>query len=310
MDHADQTKTIAEWRPRDGSRQGPSEDYALVRRAIGFLSETALEQPDLARLATHLGVAETQCQKLFKRWCGLSPKEFVQALTLDHARRMLSGSASILDASLASGLTGPSRLHDLFVTWESMTPGEAKRLGEGLEFTWGRHETPFGEAVAAATPRGLAALAFADEDKSETWRETLDGLKARWPRARFVEDASATAPALHQIFGANSSRTSPPLRLVLIGTDWEVRVWDALLRVPLGHAVSYRDVARIVCTERASRAVGAAVGKNPIAFVVPCHRVLNSDGRLGGYHWGLTRKRALIGWEAGQLAVRGGGVSR
>ena len=310
MDRADHTKAIADASMRDGGRRDRSPDYALIRRAIAFLSETALEQPDLTQLAAHLGLAETQCQKLFKRWCGLSPKEFVQALTLDHARRLLSDSASVLETSLASGLTGPSRLHDLFVTWESMTPGDAKRLGAGLELRWGRHETPFGTAVAAATARGLAALAFVDEDRGETWRETLDGLRARWPRARFVEDASATAPALHQIFGANGPRTSPPLRLVLIGTDWEVRVWDALLRVPLGHAVSYRDVARSVCTERASRAVGAAVGKNPIAFVVPCHRVLNSDGRLGGYHWGLTRKRALIGWEAGQLAARGGGVSR
>lgn len=277
-------------------------DYRLVQRAVAFLSETFLEQPDLGRLSRHLGLSDTQCQKLFKRWCGLSPKEFVQALTLDHARGLLAESASLLTISHDSGLTGTSRLHDLFVTWEQMTPGEAKRLGDGLEMRYALHATPFGEAVAAATPRGLAALAFVDEENGERPEETLDGLRARWPMARFIADRSATRPYLTEIFG--SEEQTQPLRLVLIGTDFEVRVWDALLKVPLGHAVSYRQVASAVCTERAARAVGAAVGKNPLAFVVPCHRVLNTDGRLGGYHWGLTRKRAIIGWEAGRLAAQ------
>ncbi|MDX2307005.1 MAG: bifunctional helix-turn-helix domain-containing protein/methylated-DNA--[protein]-cysteine S-methyltransferase [Hyphomicrobium sp.] len=290
--------------PNSETVVGTPSDYDLVRRAIGFLSAEFLEQPDLGRLAHHLGLDATQCQKLFKRWCGLSPKEFVQALTLDHARRLLADSASVLAASHESGLTGGGRLHDLFVTWESMTPGEAKRLGAGLSLAWGRHPTPFGDVIAAATPRGLAALAFIDDENGADERATREGLAARWPNARFVEDRTVTAPMISRIFGEPDRTDTTPLRLILIGTDWEVRVWDALLKVPLGHAVSYRDVARTICTEKAARAVGAAVGKNPIAFVVPCHRVLNTDGRLGGYHWGLTRKRALIGWEAGQLKAR------
>ncbi len=278
-----------------------SRDYDLVRRGIQFLSEGWVTQPDLDALARHLGLEATECQKLFKRWCGLSPKEFVQAITLDHARSMLSGAAPVLVASHEAGLSGGGRLHDLFVTWERMTPGDVKRQGAGLEMRFGFHATPFGEAVAVAAPRGLAALAFVNEDAGETRVETLDGLKHRWPFAHYEEDTSATAPDITAIFGSVGSMAQRPIRLVLIGTDWEVRVWDALLKIPMGRAVSYGDVAHQVCTRKASRAVGTAVGKNPISFVVPCHRVMRSDGGLGGYHWGLTRKKAIIGWEAGRI---------
>lgn len=281
-----------------------SSDYDLVRRAIQYLSEGWATQPDLGALAQHLGLEATGCQKLFKRWCGLSPKEFVQAITLDHARHMLTDAASVLAASHETGLSGTSRLHDLFVTWDRMTPGDVKRHGAGLELRFGFHATPFGEAVAIAAPRGLAALAFVNDDTGETPRETLDGLQRRWPGAHYIDDATATAPFIHEIFGPAGATAARPMRLVLIGTDWQVRVWDALLKIPIGRAVSYGDVARHVCTEKASRAVGAAVGKNPISFVVPCHRVLRMDGGLGGYHWGITRKKAIIGWEAGRILNR------
>lgn len=279
-----------------------SRDYQLIRRAIAFLSETWSEQPPLDRLAQHLDLSPAHCQKLFKRWCGLSPKEFVQAITVGHARSLLDGSASVLDAAYQVGLSGGSRLHDLFVSHEAMTPGDYKRRGEGLDMVYGFHPSPFGEALLVATERGLAGLAFVDEDKAQTREDTLTELMQRWPKARFVEAAEKTRPFARQIFNPAAWSTERPVRLVMIGTDFEVRVWETLLKIPMGRAVSYNDIARHLGQPTASRAVGSAVGRNPISFVVPCHRVLRGDGSLGGYHWGLTRKRALIGWETGKLA--------
>jgi len=289
--------TVAAPLPSDRSR-----DYELIRRAIAFLSATWAEQPSLDRLADHLHLSPAHCQKLFKRWCGLSPKEFVQAITVDHARALLEGSASVLDAAYQVGLSGGSRLHDLFVSHEAMTPGDYKRRGEGLEMTYGFHASPFGEALLIATERGLAGLAFVDEDKGQTRQDALADMMQRWPKAHYVETPAKTAPHARQIFGSEASR-GQPVRLVMIGTDFDVRVWETLLKIPIGRAVSYTDIARHIGAPSASRAVGSAVGRNPISFVVPCHRVLRGDGSLGGYHWGLTRKRALIGWEMGRLAA-------
>jgi AraC family transcriptional regulator of adaptative response/methylated-DNA-[protein]-cysteine methyltransferase len=268
-------------------------DYAHIRRAIAFLSATWTEQPSLERLAAHLDLSPAHCQKLFKRWCGLSPKEFVQAITVNHARSLLQGSASVFDTALEVGLSGGGRLHDLFVSHEAMTPGDYKRRGEGLDMTYGFHASPFGEALLIATDRGLAGLAFVDE--------ALADMMQRWPKAHYAEASQKTASHARQIFGSEWSREQP-IRLVMIGTDFDVRVWEALLKIPMGRAVSYTDIARHIGSPAASRAVGSAVGRNPISFVVPCHRVLRGDGSLGGYHWGLTRKRALIGWETGRLA--------
>ena len=276
-------------------------DYAPIRRAIAFLSATWTEQPSLERLAAHLGLSPAHCQKLFKRWCGLSPKEFVQAITVNHARSLLQGSASVFDTALEVGLSGGGRLHDLFVSHEAMTPGDYKRRGEGLDMTYGFHASPFGEALLIATDRGLAGLAFVDEDKGQTRQEALADMMQRWPKAHYAEASQKTASHARQIFGSEWSREQP-IRLVMIGTDFDVRVWEALLKIPMGRAVSYTDIARHIGSPAASRAVGSAVGRNPISFVVPCHRVLRGDGSLGGYHWGLTRKRALIGWETGRLA--------
>ncbi len=278
-----------------------SQDYEHVRRAIRFLSETWTDQPDLERLAQHLGLSAAHCQKLFKRWCGLSPKEFVQAITVDHARLLLGGSASVLDAAHEVGLSGGSRLHDLFVDHEAMTPGDYKRRGQGLEIFYGFHPSPFGEALILATVRGVAGLAFVNEDKNQTRAEALADMMIRWPGATYVEAPDNTAPHIARIFSPEAWRPERPVRLVLIGSDFEVRVWQALLRIPMGRAVSYNDVARYIGKPSASRAVGSAVGRNPISFVVPCHRVVRGDGSLGGYHWGLTRKRALIGWERGRV---------
>lgn len=276
-------------------------DYDLIRRAIRYLTENHLDQPELTDLAAHLGLNETTCQKLFKRWCGLSPKEFLQAVTIDHARRLLEGSASVLDCAYDLGLSGSGRLHDLFVDHEAMTPGDYKRRGEGLDIAYGFHATPFGDAVILATSRGVAGIAFVNEDAGETRNETLADMTRRWPRATYVKAPERTATHAQCIFEPNRWSEKQPVRLVLIGTDFEVRVWEALMKIPLGRAVSYTDIARHIGQPTATRAVGSAVGRNPLSFVVPCHRVLRADGSLGGYHWGLTRKRAIIGWETGQL---------
>lgn len=282
----------------------PARDYAVVRRAIAFLSETWEEQPDLDLLARHLGLSPAHCQKLFKRWCGLSPKEFVQAITADHARRLLADSTSVLDCAHEVGLSGASRLHDLFVSHEAMTPGDFKRRGEGLELAYGFHPSPFGDALLMVTSRGVAGLAFVNEDAGQARAEALADMKRRWPRARYVEAPERTLPHFQRIFDSANWKAEQPVRIVLIGTDFELRVWETLLKIPMGRIVSYADIARQIGCPTASRAVGSAVGRNPLSFIVPCHRVVRGDGNLGGYHWGLTRKRALIGWETGWLRSR------
>jgi AraC family transcriptional regulator of adaptative response/methylated-DNA-[protein]-cysteine methyltransferase len=244
-------------------------------------------------------VSATDLHHLFRRWAGLTPKAFLQALTLDQARRLLRDSASVLDASYEVGLSGPGRLHDLFVTHEAMSPGEWKAGGEGLTITYGFHPSPFGMALVMATERGLAGLAFADPGEEKAAFADMSG---RWPKATYVEDRDATAPLAQRIFDQKLWRPDRPLRVVLIGTDFEVRVWEALMRIPFGRLTTYSDVASRLQAPKAARAVGAAVGKNPVCFVVPCHRVVGKSGALTGYHWGLTRKRAILGWEAGQTA--------
>lgn len=280
----------------------PSRDYDTVRVAIRFLSERAGDQPDLDALASHLKLSPAHTQKLFKRWCGLSPKEFLQAITLDEARRRLAQSASVLETAHDVGLSGGSRLHDLFVSHEAVTPGDVRRRGAGLTLTYGFHATPFGEAIAAMTDRGLAALAFVDEDTCQTRADALAGLQARWPSAVWVHNDRASAATVRSVFASPDGLHLPrTIKLVMIGTDFEVRVWQTLLTIQRGQAMSYTDLARRVCTANAARAVGSAVGRNPLAFIVPCHRICRADGNLGGYHWNLTRKQAIIGWEAGQI---------
>jgi AraC family transcriptional regulator of adaptative response/methylated-DNA-[protein]-cysteine methyltransferase len=271
-------------------------DYEVVRKAIAYISRDWREQPSLERIAAHVGMKPLSLQKLFRRWAGLTPKAFLQAVTVDHARALLDDSASVLDASLEVGLSGPGRLHDLFVAHEAMTPGAYKARGEGVAVRWGFHASPFGQALAMVTERGLAALAFADPGGE---RAVLAEMTARWPRATYVEDAVATAPYVRRAFDPATWRAGQPLRVVMIGTDFEIRIWETLLKVPFGTATTYSDIAAHVGNPGAARAVGAAVGRNPLSFVVPCHRVLGKGGALTGYHWGLTRKRAILGWEAG-----------
>jgi AraC family transcriptional regulator of adaptative response/methylated-DNA-[protein]-cysteine methyltransferase len=272
-----------------------------VRRAIAFISEHWRSQPTIEAMADAASVTPDELHHLFRRWAGITPKGFMQALTLDHAKGLLRGSASVLDAALDSGLSGPGRLHDLFITHEAMSPGEWKNGGGGMTLHYGFHPSPFGMAIVMTTPRGLAGLAFADSGEEQA---ALADMTSRWPNATYVEDYLVTAPVAQRIFDPKLWRADQPLRVVLIGTDFEVRVWETLLKIPMGRAVSYSDIANRLNAPKASRAVGAAVGKNPVSFVVPCHRALGKDGKLTGYHWGITRKQAMLGWEAGQVGMQ------
>ena len=274
-------------------------DYDVVRRAIAHIKGNWRSQPEIEQIAEAAGVTPTELHHLFRRWAGLTPKAFLQALTLDSARNLLRDSASVLDASYEVGLSGPGRLHDLFVTHEAMSPGEWKSGGEGLTISYGFHPSVFGIALVMATDRGLCGLAFCDHGEERT---SLEDMRRRWPAAKLVEDSARTAPLTARIFDKNLWKADRPLRVVLIGTDFEVRVWETLLRIPMGKATTYSNIAGNIGAPKAARAVGAAVGKNPISFVVPCHRVLGRSGDITGYHWGLTRKRAMLGWEAGKVS--------
>ena len=270
-------------------------DYPTVKKAIEYISTRWRDQPSIETIADHVGLSASHFQHVFKRWAGLTPKAFLQAITIERARELLRDSASVLDAAYDVGLSGPSRLHDLFVAHEALTPGDYRR--DELRLAYGFHPSPFGEAIVVAAPRGLAGLGFVDAGDRAA---ALADMQRRWPRAAFVEDGEATAPFAARAFDPRLWRPETPLRVVMIGTDFEVRVWETLLAVPLGCATTYSDIARHIGSPTAARAVGAAVGRNPISFVVPCHRVLGRSGALTGYHWGLARKQAIIGWEAGR----------
>ncbi|MDQ0419211.1 AraC family transcriptional regulator of adaptative response/methylated-DNA-[protein]-cysteine methyltransferase [Peteryoungia aggregata LMG 23059] len=273
-------------------------DYDTVRQVIEMLTLDYQRQPSLEMIADRLGQSPTQLQKTFTRWAGLSPKAFLQAVTLDHAKRLLGREElPLLETSFELGLSGPGRLHDLFVTHEAMSPGEWKARGAGLSIRYGYHPSPFGQALVMITDRGLAGLAFADTGDEVA---CFDDMAKRWPNANYVEDIEATVAYAARVFHPERWSAEEPLRVVLIGSDFQIRVWESLLEIPLGKAVTYSDIAQKIGQPTASRAVGAAVGRNPISFVVPCHRALGKSGALTGYHWGLTRKRAMLGWEAGK----------
>jgi AraC family transcriptional regulator, regulatory protein of adaptative response / methylated-DNA-[protein]-cysteine methyltransferase len=275
-------------------------DYETVRRVIEKISLDYRDQPSLEALAAEVGETPNGLQKLFTRWAGLSPKAFLQAVTLDHARRLLDAGLPLLETALEVGMSGPGRLHDLFVTHEAMSPGDYKTRGAGLTIRYGFHLSPFGVALLMVTERGLAGLSFNDAGEE---RAAFADMAGRWPNASYVEDIAATAPYAARIFEPARWRAEEPLRVVMIGSDFQLRVWDALLNIPMGQARTYSSIASQIGAPKASRAVGAAIGANPISFVVPCHRALGKTGALTGYHWGLTRKRAILGWEAGQLSA-------
>ncbi len=274
-------------------------EFERVGEALAYVAEHFRDQPSLAEVAGHVGLSEFHFQRVFTRWVGLSPKKFLQVLTLEAAKQSLETSSSVLDAAFDAGLSGPGRLHDLFVSLEAVTPGEYKQLGQGIVIRWGWHESPFGTCLAMATDRGLCGLAFQDDRGREGG---FADMAARFPEAHLVEDTAFTAPFVAAVFQTPEQRRASleaPLRLFVKGTPFQVQVWRALLSIPEGTLTTYGSIARAMGKGGiAARAVGTAVGSNPVSFLIPCHRVIRETGALGGYRWGLGRKLAMIGWEA------------
>ena len=261
--------------------------YDLMAAALRYIEERRDQQPSLEQVAAAIGLSPAHFQRVFSQWVGVSPKRYLQHLTLDHAKRLLDERFTVLDATYASGLSAPSRLHDLFLRWEAMTPGEYARKGKGLVINWGWFDSPFGEMLAMGTDRGLCGAAFAAEHGRD---RTLADMRGRWPAAVFDEDRGAVAGWVEAAFGCQNEGDpeSREVALHLIGAPFQIKVWEALMAIPSGHA-------------KAVRAVGTAVGRNPISWLIPCHRALRRDGELGGYHWGLPLKRAMLAYESARL---------
>jgi AraC family transcriptional regulator of adaptative response/methylated-DNA-[protein]-cysteine methyltransferase len=280
----------------------PSDDYTRIEQVIYYLEKNAYRQPSLNEIADSIHLSEYHFQRLFTRWVGISPKRFLQFITKEHAKQLLARSASILEATYQVGLSSPGRLHDLFITWEAVTPGEYKLRGAGLTINYGFHPTPFGEILLGSTDRGICNLSFVP---SNGHSEALEIFHKNWPQARLVEDPSITQPMVGRIFHSASQSPNEPLNLYLSGSNFQLKVWEALLRIPSGNVVSYRDVASYLGAPKASRAVGNALANNPVAVLIPCHRVINSLGEFGHYHYGDARKVALLGWEMAKVAYPG-----
>lgn len=271
-------------------------DYDTVAAAIRYLEANFRRQPSLEELAGHLHLSPFHLQRLFKRWAGISPKRFVQYLTVDYARQLLAEEHSVLTAAYEAGLSGPSRLHDLFLSIDAVTPGEFKLQGAGLPIVYGFHDTPFGDGLLAATPRGVCHLAFLDGEERDA---ALAALMQRWPAAAIRPDPETTARLLAAIFPGEAGQDRiGEVRLFLQGTNFQVKVWEALLAIPSGRAASYEDVAAAIGQPQAVRAVASAVAANHVAYLIPCHRVLRKNGQAGDYRWSATRKKAILGWEA------------
>jgi AraC family transcriptional regulator of adaptative response/methylated-DNA-[protein]-cysteine methyltransferase len=273
-----------------------------MEKAILFLEENYHRQPELREVAQSVHLSEFHFQRLFRRWAGISPKRFIQFMTLEHAKKLLNGSHSVLDATYDAGLSSPGRLHDLFVNIEAMTPGEFKAHGAGLRISYGFHSSPFGECLLAMTERGICGLGFVGTGGRAA---ILRDFQSRWPEAQWEENPRLTRPYSRRIFGREKRNGNRPITLVLRGTNFQVKVWEALLKIPMGSVVPYEDLAAKVCSPRAARAVGGAVGRNPIAFLIPCHRVIRKAGGIGGYHWGTARKKAILVWEAARTSGYG-----
>ncbi|HKI52289.1 MAG TPA: methylated-DNA--[protein]-cysteine S-methyltransferase [Geothermobacteraceae bacterium] len=271
-----------------------SDTYQLIAQAIRFIEINALAQPSLDRVAEHVGLSPYHFQRLFQRWAGVSPKRFLQFLTASHAKQLLRDSLPALEASFAVGLSSPGRLHDLLIATEAVTPGEFKSGGAGLTIRYGFHQTPFGRCLIGVTERGICLFEFVD---AADQAQLLERLCHAWPEAALCEDPLATGAVVEKIFARREAAGSRELKLLLRGTNFQLKVWQALLRIPEGRVVSYGYLAAQLNCPGASRAVGSAVGQNPIGYLIPCHRVLRQSGELGGYRWGTERKQALLGME-------------
>lgn len=273
-------------------------DYQRVEQAIRYLEENFRRQPSLEEMAASVHLSKYHFQRLFKRWAGVTPAQFLQFLTVEYAKEQLQAAESVLNTALASGLSGPGRLHDLFVNFTAMTPGEFKQQGAGLEIAYGFHPTPFGECLLATTERGICALRFVDDDR----QVTLTALQTEWSGARFAAAPQETAVLVTQLFaGEKDGGGKRPFHLLLRGTNFQVQVWQALLHIPPGTMVTYQDVANLLGKPTATRAVASAIARNPVGYLIPCHRVISKAGKMHQYRWGSTRKKAILGWEAAQV---------
>jgi AraC family transcriptional regulator of adaptative response/methylated-DNA-[protein]-cysteine methyltransferase len=274
-----------------------SEDYPRIAQAIEYLEKNANTQPELSEIASAVGLSEYHFQRVFSRWAGISPKRFLQFLTKENAKDLLEKSENLLDTTYGVGLSSLGRLHDLFVTTEAITPGQYKSGGSGLTIRYGLHDTPFGETLIGLTERGICHLSFVGSSEGNA----IDTLVSGWPQANMVEDYNATAPLVEPIFDL-SQRNKKPLHLHVRGTNFQLKVWEALLQIPLGAVTTYQGLAERAGHPGANRAVGTALGRNPIAVLIPCHRVIRKLGEFGNYRYGTTRKKALLGWEAARLS--------
>jgi AraC family transcriptional regulator, regulatory protein of adaptative response / methylated-DNA-[protein]-cysteine methyltransferase len=268
--------------------QSPSYHYGVIARALREIDAGGPGQ-SLETLAARMGMSAAHFQRIFSQWVGVSPKRYQQYLALDHARSLLLQRHTVLHTAHEAGLSGTGRLHDLFLTWEAMSPGDFARGGDGLDITWGYAPSPFGDVVSFATTKGICGMGFTDEMGRD---QTATDLMTRWPKARFDRDDDRAITRSAQVFGGKGAA------LHLMGAPFQIKVWEALLAVPSGHVTTYSDIATHIGHDRAVRAVGTAVGRNPISFLIPCHRALRKSGGLGGYHWGLPAKRAILAWES------------
>ena len=271
------------------------DDYQRVERAIEFIEENFRRQPSLDDISGFIALSPFHTQRLFKRWAGISPKRFIQFLTIEYAKRVLDDSGSLFDAAYESGLSGTGRLHDLFVTFDAVTPGEYKKKGEDLVIQYGIHSCPFGRCMIGVTERGICWLSFFGEEGPE---RSLAELSGQWEGAVLRESSSATAGYVDRIFDPEASHSGDPLALFLKGTNFQIKVWEALLRLPPGGLFTYEFVAASIDAPGATRAVASAIGRNPVSYIIPCHRVLRKSGEMSGYRWGPARKKAIIAWEA------------
>lgn len=270
-------------------------NYNRIARAIDFIRTNFKVQPDLDEIARQVNLSPFHFQRLFKEWAGVSPKKFLQYLTVEHAKKVLRSEATLFDAALETGLSGTSRLHDLFINIEGMTPGEYKNGGSELIINYSFAETPFGTVLVAATQKGICHLSFAEDSAL-----ALETLKNQFPNASYQHTSDYNQQNALLIFSTDWANLRQ-IKLHLKGTEFQIKVWEALLKIPMGKLTTYGNICSSIRNNKASRAVGTAIGSNPVAFLIPCHRVIRSSGEIGQYHWGNTRKTAMIGWEASQL---------
>jgi AraC family transcriptional regulator, regulatory protein of adaptative response / methylated-DNA-[protein]-cysteine methyltransferase len=272
----------------------PRYHYRVIERALDAIDAADSAALSLEDLAARLNMSPTHFQRVFSRWVGVSPKRYQQYLTLGHAKTLLADRHTTLGTAIDTGLSGSGRLHDMFLRWEAMTPGDYAKEGEGLTIRWGWFDSPFGPAIVMATEKGICGMGFADEPGAEA---AMTDMIRRWPKADFEEDPTALRPLVDAAFGlAPGAAGKTPLHL--IGAPFQIKVWEALLSVPSGQVTTYSDIAATIGSPRAVRAVGTAVGRNPVSWLIPCHRALRKTGALGGYHWGLPRKRAMLAYES------------